>query len=197
MLWLYGINLCLCILSISLWHCISLHCADVDECTTSHSDYCDGLCVNTEGSFYCTCDPDFRLGSDGRTCLPVCGGTIIGDSGSIATPGWPDFYPSVSFTCEWVVETANNTIIDLSFDEQFGIIGSPPCTTDYIDIIDGPRGSASLGKYCGRTVPVSVCTSANITTVVFQGSRQSHSPQHVGANITYTTVTRGEVNVIK
>ena len=166
---------------------------DVDECTSSHRDYCDGLCVNTNGSFHCDCRPDFRLSDNGRTCIPVCGGHIVAASGSLATPGWPDFYPSLSFSCEWVVETALNTIIDFSFGEQYGIVGNPPCTTDYIEIIDGHReSSVSLGRFCSLRVPESVCASSNIATVVFQGSHRSHSTQHIGVNVTFTQTIRGE-----
>ena len=42
------------------------HTLDVDECT----EYlpCMQRCVNTEGSFICTCFEGFQLESDGRTC---------------------------------------------------------------------------------------------------------------------------------
>ena len=165
---------------------------DVNECTSSHSDYCGGLCVNTVGSFHCLCRSDFRLDGDGRTCIPECGGHLFMDSGSIATPGWPDFCPSLSFSCEWVVETSNDTIIDFSFEEPFGIIGPPPCATDYIELIDGPRDSASLGKFCSLQVPEPVHSSTNVATVVFQASNQPHSPQHVGANITFIALNKGK-----
>lgn len=166
---------------------------DVDECTSSHSDYCDGECVNTEGSFRCTCNSDFRLDSDGRTCIPECGGHIVmANSGNITTPGWPEFYPSFSFSCMWVVETASNTIIDFSFREPFGIRGSPPCTTDYIEITDGSRDSASLGKFCSLQVPLPVHSSSNIATVVFQASNEPHASQHVGANITFIALNKGK-----
>ena len=179
--------------------------ADINECLDSYSSYCNDICVNTEGSFHCTCRESFRIAADGRSCIPVCGGLItIGSdggggidsnstSGSISTPGWPEFYPSSDFTCEWTFEASNNTIIDFTFEEQFGIRGSQPCTTDYIEIFDGSRNneSASLGKFCSLQVPESVSTSSNSATIVFQASSQSHSTAHVGANITYTTLEKG------
>lgn len=38
---------------------------DVDECET---DSCTHGCLNTYGSFMCTCDEGFELASDGTTC---------------------------------------------------------------------------------------------------------------------------------
>lgn len=155
------------------------------------------MCTNTEGSFYCTCREDFRLATDGRSCVPVCGGEITTDTGSISTPGWPQFYPSLNFTCEWTFQTSNNTFIDFSFDEQFGIQGSHPCPTDYVEIFDGLRDSRLLlGKFCSLQVPAVVSTSSNTASIVFQASRQSHSADHVGVNITFTAVQKGAVYTI-
>uniref|UniRef100_A0A8D2M6L8 Multiple EGF-like-domains 6 n=1 Tax=Zonotrichia albicollis TaxID=44394 RepID=A0A8D2M6L8_ZONAL len=44
--------------------------ADVDECQV-HNGGCQHRCVNTLGSFYCECQPGFRLHTDGRTCLAL------------------------------------------------------------------------------------------------------------------------------
>ena len=185
--------------------------ADIDECLGSHSDYCDDVCVNTEGSFHCTCRESFVIATDGRSCVPVCGGHITiesgsgsgidndnsSNSGSISTPGWPEFYPSSDFTCEWTFEASNNSIIEFIFEDRFGIRASQSCATDYVDIFDGYRntGSSSLGKFCTLRVPESVSTSSNFATIVFQASSQSHSAAHVGANITYTTLEKGTVIV--
>lgn len=38
---------------------------DVDECETNP---CTHGCLNTYGSFMCTCDEGFELASDGTTC---------------------------------------------------------------------------------------------------------------------------------
>lgn len=41
--------------------------ADVDECKKNNGD-CTQSCVNTKGSFTCTCNPGFQLGVDQRSC---------------------------------------------------------------------------------------------------------------------------------
>ena len=172
-------------------HCSSSF-IDIDECSGSQSGYCEHICVNTEGSFHCTCRGSFALADDGRSCVPVCGGNIDADSGSIATPGWPVYYPSLDFTCEWTFKTSNNSIFDFAFAEEFGVMGSHPCSSDYIEIFDGLRDTGpSLGRFCSLSVPASVCTSSNCATIVFKGSSLAHPSDRVGANVTFTTLEKG------
>ncbi|XP_062829720.1 epidermal growth factor-like protein 8 isoform X2 [Anolis carolinensis] len=40
---------------------------DVDECRAS-IDFCQQHCVNTEGSYYCQCNPGYALEPDGKSC---------------------------------------------------------------------------------------------------------------------------------
>ena len=167
---------------------------DVDECTGNHK--CEQLCVNTEGSFQCTCSDDFILAINGRSCLPSCGGTINSKTGSIHTPGWPIFYPTLDFFCTWTFQTDNNTIIDFVFDEQFGIGGASPCRTDYVQLLDGIGGnSRSLGKFCYLTVPPPITTTGNQGTVIFKGSSRQHTPDRIGLNITFTAIEIGMFNL--
>ncbi|XP_019630752.1 PREDICTED: kielin/chordin-like protein isoform X25 [Branchiostoma belcheri] len=55
-----------------------INCVDIDECQVLQTcGYCSGYrkcshtCVNTAGSFYCSCPPSLTLHPDGRTCVPV------------------------------------------------------------------------------------------------------------------------------
>lgn len=43
-------------------------CQDINECL-NHNGGCNGGCVNTAGSYYCTCNGDLVLASDERTCI--------------------------------------------------------------------------------------------------------------------------------
>ncbi|XP_066203303.1 fibulin-2-like isoform X1 [Saccopteryx leptura] len=43
---------------------------DKDECLLLPGELCQHLCINTVGSYRCTCFPGFSLQDDGRTCRP-------------------------------------------------------------------------------------------------------------------------------
>lgn len=49
----------------------SLPPSDVDECLITNGG-CSQGCVNTVGSFYCTCLFGYTLQADGRTCVNEC-----------------------------------------------------------------------------------------------------------------------------
>jgi fibulin 1/2 len=44
--------------------------SDIDECSVGPG-LCQHNCLNTWGSFRCTCQPGFTLQSDGRSCYDV------------------------------------------------------------------------------------------------------------------------------
>ena len=48
--------------------CIALHIADIDECQTDNGG-CAQNCVNTDGSYKCSCYNGFEMTSDGYTCV--------------------------------------------------------------------------------------------------------------------------------
>ena len=41
--------------------------ADIDECAED-TDGCTQACMNSDGSYKCSCNPGYRLASDGRGC---------------------------------------------------------------------------------------------------------------------------------
>ena len=45
-------------------HC--QYCVDINECE-GYND-CHHTCINTEGSYYCSCDTGFSLSADNRSC---------------------------------------------------------------------------------------------------------------------------------
>ena len=170
---------------------------DINECTAD-SHECDQFCVNTEGSYNCTCRDDNVLDSNGRTCSISCGGRLTELSGSFHTPGWPGSYPFLDFRCVWVIDIDNqtDTFINIVFDEKYGIHGRDPCPTDYVEVIDGVgEGEHSLGKFCFVGAPEPILTSSEKATVVFQASSFRRRPSRVGASISYTAIPNGKKNV--
>ena len=166
---------------------------DINECSENHG--CEDTCVNTEGSFYCACSDGFVVASNGMSCVPSCGGKLTQAAGSFSTPGWPRYYPSIDFRCVWVIDIENHTdvLIDITFSQQYGIRGRDPCTTDYVQVLDGVGEEApSLGMFCYLNVPQPITTSSNQATVIFQASSLPHPPSRVGVRITYTTIQNGK-----
>lgn len=43
-------------------------CEDVDECQRLGGQPCSQTCINTKGSYSCTCHPGYSLEPDGHTC---------------------------------------------------------------------------------------------------------------------------------
>lgn len=41
---------------------------DIDECSINNGG-CQQRCVNTEGSYYCTCSEGYRLHPNGKDCV--------------------------------------------------------------------------------------------------------------------------------
>ena len=160
---------------------------DVDECAGSHG--CNQVCINTLGSYNCSCEEDFVLSADSRTCLPSCNATYTALSGSYQTPGWPVSYPRYNFACLWTIDLQedDNYAIHFSVDSTaYGILGRPPCPTEYLEFHDGlTRNTPSLGKFCFITVPDDVVTSSGQALVVFKAIDFNRPPSRKGARITY------------
>lgn len=43
---------------------------DLDECLLYGGELCQHLCINTVGSYKCSCFPEFTLQEDGTSCSP-------------------------------------------------------------------------------------------------------------------------------
>ena len=167
---------------------ISFIFADIDECS-EQPNYCESGCVNTNGSFTCTCPPDKILDTDGHSCK--CGGIFTAVNGSFNTPGWPYEYPMDEFECEWLIDLPNpNTVVQLTIDDTaYGISGKPPCNKDHIMFFDGMNEDDSvLGKFCKfEGLGATITTSSSQARVVFTGLRtNSRLARRVGVRVMYT-----------
>ena len=164
-----------------------LYSLDVNECSIGEHD-CEDVCTNTVGSYSCSCRDGYALDDNGRTCSISCGGRLTDITGTFHTPDWPQPYPSLDFRCEWVIDIDNvtDTVIEIAFDEKYGIHGRDPCLTDYLQVLDGlEEDSTSLGKYCFTNAPQPIMTSSQTATVIFQASTHQHLRSRVGASVSY------------
>ncbi|XP_059840950.1 latent-transforming growth factor beta-binding protein 4-like isoform X3 [Hypanus sabinus] len=69
-----------CVNSIGSFHCLPCptgyqirdrKCTDIDECARGATCGEAGMCVNTEGSYRCRCNPGYRLRADGNQCADI------------------------------------------------------------------------------------------------------------------------------
>ena len=138
----------------------------------------------------CECRDGYALDVNAKSCIVSCGGTFSEASGTFDTPDWPLSYPNLDFRCEWMIDIANLTdiVIDITFDETYGIVGTKPCPTDYIQVLDGiEHDSKELAKTCSSIAPDLVRTSSQRATVIFQARASADQEQscRIGASISY------------
>uniref|UniRef100_A0A1A9W7Q2 Fibrillin-2 n=1 Tax=Glossina brevipalpis TaxID=37001 RepID=A0A1A9W7Q2_9MUSC len=119
-------------------------CVDIDECSEMNHD-CE-ICLNTEGSFQCSCSPGFDLASDNKTCLDI-------DECSIVVEYNEDEAPSrlCSHYCEntmggfvcncppkyHLFEDLRTCVRDTCADLKNLNLNKTQCSYDCIDLLDG------------------------------------------------------------
>ena len=172
---------------------------DVDECAEG-IDVCSQMCHNIAGLYYCSCQEEFTLAPDGKTCIPVCGKTFSFPNGTINTPGWPHFYPELDFTCEWIIEVSseyltNDTRSAIKFvfnDTAFGFGSHSNCNRDFMRFYSGTGPDAeAVVRVCASEAPMSFTISSSAVRIVFRGSSLPHIEGQVGAMISFFTIEQG------
>lgn len=61
-------EICLDLQFMTIFSPINNFSTDIDECLEDGHHICDQNCVNTPGSYICTCMPGYILGNDNWTC---------------------------------------------------------------------------------------------------------------------------------
>ncbi|XP_067908925.1 deleted in malignant brain tumors 1 protein-like isoform X2 [Heterodontus francisci] len=98
----------------------------------------------------------------------ICGGDLVGSSGSFTSPNYPEHYPD-NQQCTWCIQVSHNQKIKLEFVD-LQIETSPSCGRDYILIYDGPsRSSQLIAKSCTAENRVLI-SSSNVMTVYFRSN---------------------------
>ncbi|CAG5130412.1 unnamed protein product [Candidula unifasciata] len=134
-----------------------------DECATKEHG-CEHNCVNTIGSYYCTCNFTFQLHSDGKRCEPACGGYVEDTYGNITSPSFPDIYPDNS-KCIWIIKAPPDHTIYLNFT-HFDLEGQGlGCTFDNLTITEESHETADV--FCGYVLPDLYVSSGNTVTIEF------------------------------
>ncbi|KAM9333329.1 LOW QUALITY PROTEIN: cubilin [Pholidichthys leucotaenia] len=145
--------------------------------STSSSDLISRLCGSTRPSTQHSTGSSMLLrfrtdssithkGFKAKYSIATCGGTYIGQSGVIHSPGFPGSnYPDNSI-CEWYVEGPTGHYLTLSY-ANFTLQASSECSADYVEIRDYNATGLPLGRHCGSNLPVSMDTSDSFAYVRF------------------------------
>uniref|UniRef100_A0A3Q2TAZ9 Cubilin n=1 Tax=Fundulus heteroclitus TaxID=8078 RepID=A0A3Q2TAZ9_FUNHE len=105
-------------------------------------------------------------GFKAKYSIASCGGTYLGQSGDIESPGFPGSnYPEGS-NCEWYLEGPTGHYLTLSY-RNFSLESSPGCTSDYVEIREYNASGRLLGRHCGSNIPASLDTSDSFAFVKF------------------------------
>ncbi|CAG5854549.1 unnamed protein product [Menidia menidia] len=84
------------------------------------------------------------------SCDALCGGYVFGKSGTILSPGFPDFYPN-SLNCTWTIEVSHGKGVHLVF-HTFHLEGNH----DYLSITEDGNFQVPVARLTGSVLPPSV-----------------------------------------
>ncbi|XP_071062991.1 LOW QUALITY PROTEIN: cubilin [Pseudochaenichthys georgianus] len=132
-------------------------------------------------------------GFKAKYSIATCGGTYIGQRGTIKSPGYPAANYPDSSSCEWYLEGPTGHYLTLSFD-LFNVQSSSGCTADYVEIREYNASGRILGRFCGSNIPVSMETSDSFAHVKFVSDASGNAP---GFSLTFEAsveVCGGELN---
>ncbi|MEE6484219.1 hypothetical protein FKM82_013795 [Ascaphus truei] len=160
------------------------------ETVKLQSDHCldPGIPVNGQrhgNDFYVgalvtfSCDSGYTL-SDNEALESLCGGYIRGSSGTVLSPGFPDFYPN-NLNCTWGIETSHGKGVFFSFHTFHLESGH-----DYLLITENGSFSQPLQRLTGSRLPAPVSAGlyGNFTAQIRLISDFSMS--YEGFNITFS-----------
>ncbi|KAM5312551.1 CUB and sushi domain-containing protein 1 [Glossophaga mutica] len=145
------------------------------ESVTLESDSCldPGIPVNgrRHGSSFgirstvtFSCDPGYTLSDDEPlvcershqwnralpSCDALCGGYMHGKSGTVLSPGFPDFYPN-SLNCTWTIEVSHGKGVQMMF-HTFHLESSH----DYLLVTEDGSFSEPVARLTGSVLPHSI-----------------------------------------
>ncbi|XP_038624752.1 procollagen C-endopeptidase enhancer 1 [Tachyglossus aculeatus] len=94
----------------------------------------------------------------------LCGGDVSGESGYVASEGFPNHYPP-SKECVWTITVPDGQVVALSF-RVFDLELDSTCRYDALEIFAGPGTEGRrLGTFCGTFRPGPVVAPGNRVTL--------------------------------
>ncbi|KAM8734602.1 complement C1r subcomponent-like isoform 1-T1 [Acanthopagrus schlegelii] len=141
---------------------------DVDECSKpdpgdGSGPLCSQICINTPGSYRCSCHSGYKLHLDQRTCLLSCGGCIFDkQEGHLSSPGYPGTSPP-NLSCKYIISVKPRFTVTLNFADNFHIqsvntLQGPRCQHHWLQVTIPGRQPMKL---CGRKSPGVIATNSS------------------------------------
>ncbi|CAK6966224.1 complement C1r subcomponent-like [Scomber scombrus] len=118
---------------------------DIDECSRPEpgdGPLCSQICLNTLGSYLCSCHHGYELRSDQRTCVLSCHGGIFDEpEGHLSSPGYPHAPPH-AVSCQYIISVEPGFTVSLNFSDKF-----------QIESVDTHQGQTCLHHWLEVTIP--------------------------------------------
>ncbi|KAE8288961.1 Complement C1r-A subcomponent [Larimichthys crocea] len=164
---------------------------DVDECLKPDPGHgsgppCTQICINTPGSYRCSCHHGYKIHLDQYTCLLSCGDCIFDKhKGKLFSPGYPG--PSPPFlSCKYIISVEPRFTVTLNFTDKFHIKSvdteqGPRCLHHWLQVTIPDREPMKL---CGGKSPGLIAT--NSSTVRLDYHTDDEGLSH-GWGLEYTT----------
>ncbi|XP_027870781.1 CUB and sushi domain-containing protein 1 isoform X4 [Xiphophorus couchianus] len=114
------------------------------------------------------------------SCDALCGGYVFGKTGTILSPGFPDFYPN-SLNCTWTIEVSHGKGVHLVF-HTFHLEENH----DYLSIIEDGNFQAPVARLTGSVLPPSVKAGLYGNFSVQLRFISDFSMSYEGFNITFS-----------
>nr|XP_011766037.1 procollagen C-endopeptidase enhancer 1 [Macaca nemestrina] len=108
----------------------------------------------------------FAQGQTPNYTRPVflCGGDVKGESGYVASEGFPNLYPP-NKECIWTITVPEGQTVSLSF-RVFDLELHPACRYDALEVFAGSGTSGQrLGRFCGTFRPAPLVAPGNQVTL--------------------------------
>uniref|UniRef100_H3C4L9 complement subcomponent C1r n=2 Tax=Tetraodon nigroviridis TaxID=99883 RepID=H3C4L9_TETNG len=145
---------------------------DMDECAAEEPEdgsepLCSQICLNTLGSYVCSCHHGFKLQSDQRSCALSCNGGLFDEpKGHLASPGYPSLEQQ-ALTCRYVISVPDGFTVSLNFSDSFHIESidtkqGPECLHHWLQVSVPDQQPYKL---CGDRSPGVIVTSSSSVTL--------------------------------
>uniref|UniRef100_A0A2C9KPQ1 CUB domain-containing protein n=1 Tax=Biomphalaria glabrata TaxID=6526 RepID=A0A2C9KPQ1_BIOGL len=137
--------------------------AERNECETKEHN-CHHACMNTIGSYKCTCRTGYELHPNGKTCTRKCGGNITASSGNIFSPNYSQNY-SLPKECIWFITVPKEYNISLNF-RKFNMQCPSVVSVD----LYGDNDPNKIKHFCSLNKPNSMISKSNVIQIKYRSA---------------------------